>query len=341
VVGEGDVMIFVLTREGILALTGSMGRERLRSRVELLRDLIRQPDGERWRRPAASLAEILIGPLQKARALENIQHLYLVPHGTLNYLPFALLPSSASGDRLMVQDFTLAYLPTAAALLEDSVPRHNRQTLLAVAPARSRLQHASTEANAVFGLFDTDSRLLVGELATETLFKEVAGDYDVLHLATHGYFNKLNPLLSGLELEADAANDGLLELHEILGMHLVADLVTLSACQTGLGSGHFAEIPAGDDFVGLTRAFLYAGSDAVMATLWEVDDASTAELMQQFYARLRVAAATPADRLGKAAALAEAQRRLRATEQYRHPYYWAPFVLMGTSRLPPGQALGV
>lgn len=337
VVGEGEVMIFVLTREAIVALTGNMGRERLHSRVELLRDLIRHPEGDGWRRPAASLAEVLIGPLNKAGALENLQHLYVVPHGILNYLPFALLPTGENGGRLMLEDFTLAYLPTAAALLENRQPRHDRQTLLAMAPARSRLQHATTEANAVFGLFDPDSRLLVGELATETLFKEVAGDYDVLHLATHGYFNKLNPLLSGLELEADASNDGLLELHEILGMQLDAELVTLSACQTGLGSGYFAEIPAGDDFVGLTRAFLYSGSESVLATLWEVDDASTSELMQQFYQRLRV----PAGTSDKAGALAAVQRAMSSSKDYHHPYYWAPFVLMGTSHPPLGKALGV
>jgi CHAT domain-containing protein/Tfp pilus assembly protein PilF len=336
VVAEDQVMIFVLTREGILAVSGDMGRDRLSSRVELLRDLIRRPDGDRWMRPAASLADVLLGPLEQARVLANLHHLYVVPHGTLNYLPFSLLPSSAQGDRLVLEDFTIDYLPTAAALLESRIPGTADQRLLAVAPARSGLQHAQAEANAVFELFHPDSRLLMGDAATETLFKSVAGDYGVLHLATHGYFNKLNPLLSGLELEADADNDGLLELHEILGLKLDADLVTLSACQTGLGSGHFAEIPAGDDFVGLTRAFLYAGSEAVMATLWEVDDASTAELMRGFYERLRVSAEMP----NRATALAEAQRELRATEKYRHPYYWAPFVLMGASRSHPHKALG-
>jgi len=340
VVGENSVMIFVLTREGILALTGEMGRERLRSRVELLRDLISRPDGDRWQRPANSLAGVLIEPLHEAGALAHLHHLYVVPHGTLNYLPFSLLPSGHESGRLLLEDFTLAYLPTAAALLENGLPRNDRQTLLAVAPARSRLKHAPAEANAVFDLFHPDSRLLAGALATETVFKSVAGDYDVLHLATHGYFNKLNPLLSGLELEADASNDGLLELHEILGLKLDAELVTLSACQTGLGSGHFAEIPAGDDFVGLTRAFLYAGSESVMATLWEVDDASTANLMQQFYQRLRVPAGTPADQLGKADALAFAQRAMRDSKEFQHPYYWAPFVLMGTGRPPASRAMG-
>ena len=131
--------------------------------------------------------------------------------------------------------------------------------------------------------------------------------------------------MSGLELESDEANDGQLELHEILGLKLDADLVTLSACQTGLGSGHFAEVPAGDDFVGLTRAFLYAGSTSVLATLWEVDDSSTLVLMKHFYAGLKQAGESE----DKAAALARAQRALLSSETYNHPYYWAPFVLVG------------
>ena len=153
----------------------------------------------------------------------------------------------------------------------------------------------------------------------------MAPHYRLLHLATHGYFNKLNPLLSGLQMEADAVHDGRLELHEILGLRLDADLVTLSACQTGLGSGYFAQVPAGDDFVGLTRAFLYAGSTAVLATLWEVDDASTLALMKQFYGGFQPATGTE----DKANALALAQRALLSSREYKHPYFWAPFVLVG------------
>jgi len=304
--------------------------------VELLRDLLRRPESDRWQSPAASLAAALVRPLQAADALNGIHHLYLVQHGSLNYLPFAILPGNGN-ESLLVDDYTLAYLPTAAVLLVENglhVRGHNK--LLAMAPARSHLRHAAQEASRVFELFDSKSRLLIGEDATESVFKQVAVDFDVLHLATHGYFNKLNPLLSGLELEGDEQDDGLLELNEIASLNLNASLVTLSACETALGSGHFAEIPPGDDFVGLTRAFLSAGSAAIMATLWEVDDASTAELMQQFYTRLRASSGARAE----AAALAEAQRRLRATEHYRHPYYWAPFVLVGTNRPPPGLALG-
>jgi CHAT domain-containing protein len=207
--------------------------------------------------------------------------------------------------------------------------------MLALAPQASRLEFAFEEARAVDTLFQPDSRALLGTSATESSFKQLAPQYRLLHLATHGYFNKLNPLLSGLQLEADTANDGRLELHEILGLQLDADLVTLSACQTGLGSGYFAELPAGDDFVGLTRAFLYAGSTSVLATLWEVDDASTLALMKTFYGGLRQVAGAE----DMANALSLAQRALLSSKKYNHPYFWAPFVLVGEMGRDRGQQI--
>jgi CHAT domain-containing protein len=129
-------------------------------------------------------------------------------------------------------------------------------------------------------------------------------------------------LLSGLELEASAGDDGLLEVHEILELRLNANLVTLSACETALGSGYLSEIPAGDDFVGFTRAFLTAGSRTVLASLWEVNDQSTLQFMVDFYRRL--------PKNDKAGALAAAQRAMRTSRsRYSHPYFWAPFVLVG------------
>ena len=95
-----------------------------------------------------------------------------------------------------------------------------------------------------------------------------------------------------------------------------------SACETAMGSGYFAQVPAGDEFVGLTRAFLHAGSQAVLATLWEVSDRSTLDLMRNFYGAL--------PRGSRANALAGAQRAmLSAGGRYAHPYYWGPFVLVG------------
>jgi CHAT domain-containing protein len=227
---------------------------------------------------------------------------------------------------VLIDRFALAYLPSAAALALPADSSGEADSMLVVAPARSRLRHSSEEANAVNSLFHPTSRLLIGESATETAFYSFASQYRNLHVVTHGYFNKQNPLLSGLELEADNAQDGLLEVHEIMGLDLAADLVTLSACQTGLGTGHFADLPAGDDFVGLTRAFLYAGSANVLATLWEVDDGSTSVLMERFYRDLAMRGDTD-----KATALAQAQREVRANPKYGHPYYWGAFVLVGNT----------
>src|SRR5256886_17224942 len=99
--------------------------------------------------------------------------------------------------------------------------------------------------------------------------------------------SKQNPLFSYVDLAAGDAQDGRLEVHEVFGLDLAADLVVLSACQTGLGSGALADVPAGDDWVGLTRAFLHAGAAHVVATLWSVEDWATASLMERFYERYR------------------------------------------------------
>ena len=220
----------------------------------------------------------------------------------------------------------LTGLPTASSLGNGSVLNHHPQTLLAMAPAISRLEYAAEEVRSIGALFGANAQLMLGGQATESMFKTRAGEFQFLHLATHSYFNKLNPMLSGLQLEADEDNDGLLEVHEILELKLKSDLITLSACKTGLGSGYFSAIPAGDDFVGMTRAFLQVGSASVLATLWEVEDRSTVDLMKSFYGHLDFSGLSR----DKAVALANAQRSLLLSQDFQHPYYWAPFVLVGS-----------
>jgi len=329
VVGSDDVMIFVLTSQALHTAMVPVTQKSLYSRIELLRDLLLERDNDRWAVPAASLARSLLQPAFEAGWLEETRRLYLVPHDVLNYLPFATLTTGVvTKPQTLIEQFDLSYLPTAASLAERHDKESKGTTVLTVAPQRSRLRHAPEEATAIAGLFEPNSEILTGEAATETAVRKLAHNYQVLHLATHGYFNKLNPMLSGLELEADNANDGQLEVHEILELQLTSDLVTLSACETGMGGGFFTEIPAGDDFVGLTRAFLQAGSASVLATLWQVDDRSTVDLMKDFYTHLEDTGVQG----DKAVALAQAQRALRATEDYSHPYYWAPFVLVGAAQ---------
>ena len=330
VVGPDSVTVFGLSREAIDAVAMPIGRGELRARVELLRDLIERAEGEAWKKPAGSLSEVLLSPVAGTRWLDGKEHVYLVPHGILNYLPFAVLsPDPGDLSRSLIDDATIAYLPTAAVLQMPTRPPSDSSGLLAVAPASSRLRHAPQEARSIEAIFRPQSRLLVGAAATESHFKAVASRFDVLHFATHGYFNLISPMLSGLQLEADAQDDGLLEVHEVMQMQLNADLVTLSACETGLAGGHFNAIPAGDELVGLSRAFLHAGSEAVVATLWEVNDVSSVDVMTRMYREL---AATGTLR-SAAAALAIAQKTAKQDKDLQHPFYWAPYIFIGPRTL--------
>ncbi|NIP82879.1 MAG: CHAT domain-containing protein [Gemmatimonadetes bacterium] len=134
--------------------------------------------------------------------------------------------------------------------------------------------------------------------------------------------NNRNPLFSYVRLQPGPTADGRLEVHEVFGLELAADLVVLSACETGLGTGSRREVPPGDDWVGLVRAFLFAGAESVVASLWPVEDEVTARLMQEFYKNL-------GDGPSKARALAHAQRAFIYDEKRSSPFYWAAFGLTG------------
>ena len=224
-----------------------------------------------------------------------------------------------------MQDYTISYLPAAATLQYNSSEAAPTSGLLALAPLPLQLKYTQQEVQGIGRYFSSRHVVLVGHSANKQALAQLAADFRFIHFATHGYFNKINPWLSGLELGVDSNSngDGRLEVPDILGMHLRSELVTLSACETAMASGYFSEEPAGDEFVGLTRAFLSAGSASVMATLWQVNDRSTVTLMDSFYSGLHSG--------GEAEALAQAQRRmLRKNGPWRRPYYWAAFVLLDT-----------
>lgn len=323
VAGEAEVLIFALTREGLTARAAPLTRRDLEAKVALMRELLLRREELAWRGPARSLAATLIDPLEEAGALTGRHRLLLVPHGALHLLPFSALPHGGEG-RLLVEDYEISTLPSAGAVVLGGRERRAAGRALALAPAASHLRHAAEEARGVVAATRGANRLLLGAEATESAFKKLASDFRVLHLATHGSWNRWNPLLSALVLEPGGGDNGRLEVHEVLGLRLGADLVALSACETALGGDLRGEVPVGDDFVGLTRAFLHAGSAAVLASLWEVEDRSTLELMRGFYSELESAGAT--------AALAAAQRRFLADPARAHPYHWAGFVLVGDVR---------
>ena len=157
----------------------------------------------------------------------------------------------------------------------------------------------------------------LGADASEAQAKRLCGQASLLHFACHGLLDNDDPLASGLALTPGGGEDGLLQAWEIFEqVRLKADLVVLSACETGLGT-----TTRNEGVLGLTRALEYAGAHAVLASLWSIEDESTATLMTDFYANLK--------KQSKDVAWEEATQKLRQNPKYRHPYYWAPFILIG------------
>jgi CHAT domain-containing protein len=170
--------------------------------------------------------------------------------------------------------------------------------------------------------FGSKSRVYLEREANETRLKSKdIGEYRFLHFATHGLINEKNPKLSGLLLaqeDSTSKEDGILHLGEIYNLNLNADLVVLSACETGLG-----QIAKGEGIIGLTRGFLYAGASNLLVSLWQVSDVTTADLMVDFYDGMLKGST-------KSEALAEAKRHLIGNGSERaKPDYWAPFILIG------------
>ena len=164
------------------------------------------------------------------------------------------------------------------------------------------------------------STILLGERATERHLKQQdLRRYSVIHLAAHGFLDSSSSARSGLVLGMDpeASEDGILQVREVYRLPLRAHLVTLSACQSALG-----RLLTGEGMVGLSRAFFYAGAEAIVASLWNVNDEAAAEFMSRFYRRLKEGAS-------KAEALRQAKLSMAAEGRYRHPYYWASYVLIG------------
>ena len=306
---------FVLTRDSFNTVLLDIRREDLVETITLLRDF---PDlSDEIPPELQQLHQVLIEPLQPYL---NTTHLIIVPHDILHYLPFAAL---TDGDRYLTDDYVISLLPSANTLRYLPEPHDLAQpTLLAlgnpvISESLSSLRYAEEEVEAIARLFNTQP--LIRQAATESAVRLESDAASILHLAVHGEYDPINSLFSRLHLAADDDNDGRLEVREIYGLDLTqsTNLVVLSACQTSIG-----QQSRGDEIVGLNRAFLYAGAPAVLSSLWNVDDAATAMLMEQFYNHLR-------DGSDPATALQQAQQAIRQDPRYVHPYFWSAFSITG------------
>ena len=288
-----------------------------------------------YRAGAKALYQLLLAPA--AKELAGKKRLIVSPDGALNTLPFQAL-MDADGKHL-IENFAISYAPSLTALTKMTAladRKHAAQVTGAIAAELFALgrphfaddaEHLSdlpgtepevTRIAAIFG-----GKALLGADATKPRVLAEMGKAKYIHLATHGLLNEANPMYSAIALTKSPTDDGRLYAQELTEMDLRADLVTLSACQTARG-----QQISGEGVLGLTWALFVAGTPSSVVSQWSVSDSSTGALMIAFYEALH----DTATRSDKAVSLQKAELQLLHDGKHSHPYYWAPFVLVGDWR---------
>ncbi|HEX9165473.1 MAG TPA: CHAT domain-containing protein [Gemmatimonadales bacterium] len=316
--------LFLVSRDGVTHAGQPITAQALGSRVRLARELTAEPDSLTARDAVLKgLYQLLVAPVERSGGLAGVERLIVVPHGTLAYLPFAALMDER-GDPLVTR-FSVLVLPAASALpaLRQRPARAGRLGSVALAPLPRELPATRGEVEDVRRVLG--SKVVLGGAATEAALRRALGSASVVHVATHGVMNPANPMFTRLELargrQPGPEDDGRLEVHELLGFRVTADLVYLSGCETARGSAWLTEFERGEDYVTLGQAFLYAGAGNVVATLWRVDDPGAAAFARKFYEALKKS--DPVE------ALATAQRGMLREPEHRAPYYWAAYQVSG------------
>lgn len=328
-VTDSTTLAFVARRSGLTSVDLGVGRQTLASAIDFARETIgghtRSSSTDVWSAPLERLHRLLIEPVERSGALRGARTLLIAPHAELHYLPFAALIDRNTTRRFLIERYDIAYVPSAALWLRlaDRRSAARSRGVLAFAPRPDALPASRDEVRAIQSVYGSSATVLSAAAATEAEFRARGGQFAIIHFATYGVLNKQNPLFSFVELAPDAHDDGHLAVHEVFGAALQAQLVVLSACQTALASGERADVPSGDDWIGLVRAFLFAGSDNVLATLWPVRDNASALVMRTFYGELK--SHSPA------AALALAQRRAIRDWRTSDPADWAAYALVGAA----------
>ncbi|RYG67168.1 CHAT domain-containing protein [bacterium] len=277
------------------------------------------------RQSAEQLSKWLLEPVKQEIGAAKV--VAIVPSGELFYLPFHALGEAQPDGKwqFLIEEKPMAYLAKGDVLsiAQTRNVENTSQGVLALGdPTGADLPAAKTEVEEIARIFP-NSKAFTGAGASKMVLLQPGNrDKRVLHLAAHGVLNSAAPEQSYIQLSPEGADDGKLRVGEILGIDLNrVDLVTLSACQTALGKGN----PDGSEISSLAQSFSTAGTPSVIASLWNVEDNSTAKLMETFYSEL--AKETP-----KGVALQRAQVALLKDAKTRNPVFWAPFELLGDWR---------
>jgi CHAT domain-containing protein/Flp pilus assembly protein TadD len=345
--GDEKSYLFVVTKQGGLRVHSlKLSKEEIAAQVAVISKTFQSPDdlSYGYRRAANSLYRALVAPAEADLAGKR---LLIAPDGALNYLPFETLLTGLGEEPVsrlpyLLKKYSMSYVQSASVLHLLSLQQAKvgpRKRFLAFAPSYESsptpqqasvavrggafqgsplaLKGVSEEVNAIASKFSPDLvKLYLGPDASRENAIGTPLASDSIHFASHGLLDEEHPEKSGLVL----ARGEVLQVSDIFNLDLSADMVVLSACDTA------GKEVTGEGLMGLTRAFLYAGSPSVVVTLWKVSDSKSPELMLRFYENL--------ERSGdRAESLRQAKiGMVRSGGLFAHPYYWAPFILVGKPR---------
>ena len=325
-ISVGDkYVVFIITKDMFLVKSIDETQEKIDSLVvTALTDMKWLVEKGQIDKHYQDLYNLLIKPVEVE--LDDFLHVVIIPYGILHYVPFHALRRQNESDQLgyFLEWKRISYLPSArflVGLLEKK--EQAKMELLAFANSDGTLPSAEIEVDSIREIFSQLS-VYKTEKATKERLISLSGEYRILHLATHGILDP-DPRFSYIVLAPP--EQGNLTVREILGLSgrfKKTSLVTLSACETAVEEGP-AET-AGMELTTLSNAFKVAGVPSIIATLWEIADRSTALLMKEFYTGLQMG------ELDKLEALRQSQIYMLQHPEYAHPYYWAPFILIGDWR---------
>jgi hypothetical protein len=318
VVSDGAVIAFCVTPSRFTVFRHLCSTEELETRFNFLQfQLSRLASDPRMARARPSIAlaniqdhleklyDMLVGPLE--HFLGETKSVVFVPSGVLHYLPFHAL---FDGSGYLVDRFDISYAPSATIYeLFMARPRSAHRDALLIGAPDEHAPLIREEIESICSVLNSE-RTFVGRAATRDCLEREMKSAGLIHIASHATFRPDNPMFSSFQLD-----DGPINLFDIFKLRTEASLITLSGCGTGL-----SHVVAGDELLGLVRGFLYAGAASVVLSLWDVNDRTTADLMKHFYSSLMKGQNT-------AQSLRSAMLHVRL--QHPHPFYWAPFLLIG------------
>jgi CHAT domain-containing protein/tetratricopeptide (TPR) repeat protein len=307
------------------------GRPAIATKAYAFRDRLASLDLT-FRRPAIELNQLLLGPIREE--LKARTSLIIVPDGELWELPFQAFVTPE--NRFLIEDFRIAYAPSLTVLREITSKRKKIDSDLSIIsfgnPASSRLERlpdlpeAEKQVRALSEIYGKNSFVYTGERATEERAKSELPRYDLIHFATHGILDNTSPIYSYLLMstKSENGNDGLLEAAELMDLNLNASLTILSACETARG-----RVGAGEGMMGFSWSLFVAGCPSAIVSQWKVESSSTTELMVEFHKNIKGGFKRSGSLNNRAESLRTAALKILSTDKYKHPFYWAPFVLIG------------